>query len=255
VTKGTLLVVGEIVGNAEEVCETAVAAGFEPLVVVFDGQEPRGDWDTKHVSELSPQERLFPALAVKTRKYPDLAGFRVDRRWRISFERHLMEAEASGISHWISLVHPSSHISVSAVLGRGVYVGPLATVASYTTVGDFTFVGRSCSIGHHVTIGPGGQCGPGVIVPGNVKIGPGVVVGPGAVFINNVTVGENSLVGAGSVVTRSVKAGSQVLGNPARAGHKPLSALRKYPRDWAKWLLRRLGLFDRAKVWYRSFRN
>jgi UDP-3-O-[3-hydroxymyristoyl] glucosamine N-acyltransferase len=111
-------------------------------------------------------------------------------------------------------------------------------------MGDFTRIGRGSTIGHHVEVGAFSQLGPGVVIPGLVKIGAGVTVGPGAVFLNHVAVGDNSLIGAGSVVTRNVATGKQAMGNPARTWLNPVAELRRSTPKTAKWVLRKIGLFD-----------
>jgi len=249
--KADILLVGEITANAVEVYETAIALGLTPLVVLFEGQRADPAYPSLAIEELTENLRKVPAAVAGTRIYSDVKGERIDRQWRIRLERHVAEARNHGVSQWTTLVHPSAHISPSARLGRGVFIGPLATVASHADIGEFSRVGRSSSIGHHVTIGDYNHIGPAVIIPGNVTLGRGVTVGPGAAFLNGRRVGENALVGVGSVVTRHVRSGSQVMGNPARPWLSPLAWMRKQTSFGLKCLLRKLGLFDRARDFYR----
>lgn len=255
VAKPDVLLIGEIVANAVEVYETAVALGLTPLVVLLGGQKAWAEYPSLAIEELAEDWRGLPAAVAGTCVYSDLKRERIDRQWRIRLERHVAEAQNQGIVNWTTLVHPSAHVSPSALLGVGVFVGPLVTVASDAEIGEFTRIGRSSSIGHHVTVGSYNHIGPAVVIPGNVILGRGVTVGPAATFLNGKRIGENALVGVGSVVTRDVSSGSQVMGNPARSWLNPVAWTRKKTFAASKWLLRRIGLFDYARDVYRKSRS
>lgn len=245
--KNPILLVGSIAGNAIEVLETALACGFDPVVVALEGQMRPEGLEAWSIHDLPSRLTGCPAVLAGNRSYPDLRSLRLDARWRIRTERQVAEGESVGIINWVSLVHPSSSVSPSAHLGRGVFIGPLVSLSSETTVGDFARIGRGSNIGHHVEVGAFSHLGPGVVVPGLVKIGRGVTVGPGAVFLNYVAVGDNSLIGAGSVITRNVTAGKQAMGNPARTWLNPVAELRRSAPKAAKLFLRKVGLFDLVK--------
>jgi UDP-3-O-[3-hydroxymyristoyl] glucosamine N-acyltransferase len=248
--KNPILLVGSIAGNAIEVLETALACGFHPVVVALEGQILPEGLEGFSLHDLPDRLKGSPAILAGSRSYPDLRFLRIDSRWRIRSERQVAEAEAAGIVNWVSLVHPSSSVSPSTCLRKGVFVGPLVSVSSASTVGDFTHIGRGSTIGHHVDVGSFSKLGPGVVIPGNVTVGSGVTVGPGAVLVNHVTVGDNSLIGAGSVVTRSVRSGKQAMGNPARTRLNPASEIRRSAPRVAKRLLWKVGLFDIAKRYF-----
>jgi acetyltransferase-like isoleucine patch superfamily enzyme len=248
--KNPILLVGSIAGNAIEVLETALACGFDPVVVALEGQTRPEGLEGFSLHDLPERLKGYPATVAGSRSDPDLRFLRIDSRWRIRSERQVAEAEAAGIINWVSLVHPSSSVSPSAHLGKGVFVGPLVSVSSASTVGDFTHIGRGSTIGHHVDVGTFSQLGPGVVMPGYVTVGSGVTVGPGVVFLNSVTVGDNSLIGAGSIVTRSVRSGRQAMGNPARTRLNPASEIRRSVPKFAKRLLWKIGLFDVAKRYF-----
>lgn len=211
-----LLMVGTLAHDAEEVYETALLLGYDPLFLVFPGQHPPpvGSW---YALEDTPKElRHHPATIARAPQWSDLVDLRIDAHWRARLERQVRAAGQSGVNNWLALMHPSAAVSISAGLDQGVFVGPLTSISSSTEVGEFTRFGRGTHIGHHVSIGAYCHFGPGVVVPSGVVIGRGVTVGPGAVFINDVVVGDDCLIAAGSVITKNVPAGSFVLGNPGR---------------------------------------
>ena len=245
--KRPLLIVGSLDANALEVLETAALCGFTPINVIAAEQKPLQGVEWFSLDSLPAKLSTLPAVLGGTRVYQDLRGLKINVSWRKRTERLIKEAEEAGIREWMPLVHPSAFVSPSATVGVGVFIGPLVSIASESSIGDFSRVGRSTTIGHHVIVGQNCQIGPGVVVPGSVTIQEGVTVGPGAIFLNYVTIGEGALIGAGSVVTRSVKPGRQAMGNPARTRLKPMSAIRKFWKNGAKWILRRLGLFEIAK--------
>jgi acetyltransferase-like isoleucine patch superfamily enzyme len=212
-----VLMVGTLAGDAEEVYETAILLGYDPMFLVFPGQSPPrlGPWYNIH--DTPDELRHFPATVARAPQWPDLVDLRIDAHWRTRLERQVATAIQQGLTRWPALVHPTAAVSASAALGRGVFVGPLTSVSSLAEVGEFSRLARGTHIGHHVSIGAYCHFGPGVIVPSGVVIGRGCTVGPGAVFINDVVVEDNCLIAAGSLVTKSVSAGSFVLGNPGKA--------------------------------------
>jgi sugar O-acyltransferase (sialic acid O-acetyltransferase NeuD family) len=252
--KKKLLLIGRPSQHAVEVLETAELLGFEVVSILFEGQKPREGVPALRIEDLTAGDKDLPAVLGTPGPYPGFSGRRPDERWRARLERLVADAEASGISNWISLVHPTAHVSRFVVLGKGVFVAPLASISSDTEIGDFTRIGRSSTVGHDVKIGPFCAVGPGVVIPGHVSLEANVTVGPGAVFLNNIKVGTGSMIAAGSMVTRSVKPGSLALGNPARTGLRPKTAIRKAPKRFARWALKKLGLFDSVKSLLRRHR-
>ena len=245
--KARLLIVGSLDANALEVLETAIELGYAPINIVGKSQKPLDDIEWFPLDEIPRDIVSLPAVLGGTPRYKDLRGVRIDVAWRQRTKRFLSEAEEAGIRQWLPLIHPSACVSPSVTIGKGVFVGPLVSISSESSIGDFTRLGRNSTIGHHVSVGQVCQIGPGVVVPGSVTIEEGVTVGPGAVLLNHVIVGAGALIGAGAVVTRSVKPGRQAMGNPARTRLRPISAARKHSKKIAKWILKRLGLFDAVK--------
>ena len=253
--RNQLLVVGNLTENAIEVWETAIDLGYAPIAALFPEQEPVPETDWVRLDSMPVKMRDLPAIIGGTRVYPELWGQRIDKQWRLRSSKTVADAESFGIFHWISLQHRSAHVSVSAKLGSGVFVGPLVSISSESRVDSFTRIGRNSTIGHHVQIGSHCSIGPGVVMPGRVLVGEGVTVGPGAVFLNKVEVGSGSLIGAASLVTRNVKAGSEAIGSPARTRRKLRVRVKKFLRIVAKRILLLLGLLEVVRKFREKFRG
>ncbi|MEI8105922.1 MAG: acetyltransferase [Actinomycetes bacterium] len=125
------------------------------------------------------------------------------------------QVAAAGIG-FATIIHPTAHVSATAVLAAGVLVSAGVVVGARSTIAEHAILNRGVLIGHHVEIGAYASLMPGANIAGFTVIGEQAYVGMGALVLNNVRVGRNTLIGAGSVVTRDVVAGSRVVGIPAR---------------------------------------
>jgi acetyltransferase EpsM len=115
-----------------------------------------------------------------------------------------------------TLIHPSAHVSKTAVIGEGTAVRAGCVIAANAKIGSHVIINRGSLIGHHVEIGDFSLIGPGVNIAGKTVIGKTVEIGIGAILVDNITIGENSFIGAGSLVTRDVPDHVQVVGMPAQ---------------------------------------
>jgi UDP-3-O-[3-hydroxymyristoyl] glucosamine N-acyltransferase len=251
----TLLLVGVPEGNGQEILETAQLMGYDIEIVASTA--PEGLWDFPvHTFDTLPKSLLTaPAFPLGEQGPPGLMLQRVDRRWTTATRLLREKAEAHGLFRWVNLLHPTASISPSASLGVGVFVGPQVSISSNAVIGDFVTIGRNSAFGHDSSIGDYSRLGPGVAIPGLVTLGKNVVVGPGASFVNGVRITEGVLIGAGSVVTRHIRRPLQVVGNPARPLRRPIAVLRRAVKRAVRSVLRRTGLYRRARQWYRSRRG
>jgi len=118
--------------------------------------------------------------------------------------------------HFINLIHPTSIISPSASIGKGVAIKAFTILSNEVVVGDFSYLQGSVILGHDVLIGQYCQINSFTFMAGNCKIGNQCVINAGARLIQSTIVEDNAVVGIGSVVLRKVKQGTTVFGNPAR---------------------------------------
>jgi sugar O-acyltransferase (sialic acid O-acetyltransferase NeuD family) len=119
-------------------------------------------------------------------------------------------------NQYLTLIHPTSHISMSVKNGNGCLIEPVCAVSTFTDIGFGVTIKRGSTIGHHNMIGDYANINPGVNISGNVSIGEGTEIGTGSSVVNNVSIGKHCLIGAGSVVTRDIPDGVVAYGNPCK---------------------------------------
>ncbi len=115
-----------------------------------------------------------------------------------------------------SVVHRSAAISSTAVLGAGVHVNSLVSIAAHTTLARFVSLNRNVSVGHHVQVDEFATINPGANIAGFVRIGARALIGMGVNVVDGVTIGADSVIGAGSLVTRDIPPGVVAYGQPCR---------------------------------------
>lgn len=170
----------------------------------------------------------LPALARDPGALNRLGGFAdigriAGRRWilaigNVGVRRTVLDAILSigegGNAQ--SVVHPTAHISATATIGRGVYIGPGAIVHSRAIVGDHVIINSGAIVEHECVIGPNTHVAPGAILAGGVNVGHDTLVGVGARVLPTLSIGNECVIGAGSVVLRSVPEKSTAMGVPAQ---------------------------------------
>ena len=115
-----------------------------------------------------------------------------------------------------TLVHPTAHVSRTALLGEGTIVSAGAIVGARTAIGRHCILNRGVLVGHHTEVGDHCTLNPGANVAGRLTLGDKVFVGMGAKVLGELHVGPGAVIGAGAVVTRSVEERAVVMGVPAR---------------------------------------
>lgn len=114
------------------------------------------------------------------------------------------------------VIHPTTNLSPSSVIGEGTVVLAGCTVNANTKIGRHVILNTACSLDHDCVINDFAHISPGATLCGNVVVGEGTQVGAGATIIQNITIGKWAVIGAGSVVVKDVPDGAVVMGVPAR---------------------------------------
>ena len=111
--------------------------------------------------------------------------------------RTAIEATATARG-WIpyTVIHPTAVVDVSARIGRGCFIGPLATVSIEVVVEDHSIIHLQSSIGHDSRIGRHCAVLPGARISGNVSLGDGVLIGSNAFVFQGSQVGAHTQVDA-----------------------------------------------------------
>ena len=113
-----------------------------------------------------------------------------------------------------SIIHPSSIVSDSAIIGMGsVVIGP-ATIGPCCSVGEFCIVNNNAVLDHDGKMLRFSSIAPGVTCGGSVTIGERAAVGIGSTLYHNISVGNDTVIGGGSLVTKSIPGSCIAYGHP-----------------------------------------
>jgi len=113
-------------------------------------------------------------------------------------------------------IHPSSVVSSSATLGKGLMVGPNTTINSHAAIKDGSICNSASVVEHGCQVGEYSHIAPGVVLCGGVTIGSLTLIGAASVVLFNICVGAYVIVGAGTIVISNVSDNQKVVGNPQR---------------------------------------
>jgi len=116
----------------------------------------------------------------------------------------------------ISAVHPASHVSPTAKLGRNVVVAAGAVISTDAQIADSVIVNTSAVIDHECRIGQAVHICPSATIAGRVSVGDEAFVGMGCNIIQCLKIGAHATIGAGAVVIDDIPAGATAVGVPAR---------------------------------------
>jgi UDP-N-acetylbacillosamine N-acetyltransferase len=116
----------------------------------------------------------------------------------------------------VSLIHPSSIISLSATIGKGTVIMPNVVVNANATIGDGVILNTSCVVEHECKIDDFVHISPKVALAGDVKVGEFTQIGIGTNVIQGMIIGKNTVIGAGSIVVKNIDNCKKAYGNPCK---------------------------------------
>lgn len=135
-----------------------------------------------------------------------------DNRIREKTSRFLLNNEVE----LINAIHPSSVVSSSVTLGKGIMVGPNAIINTQAVIKDGSICNSASVVEHGCQVGEYSHIAPGAILCGEVTIGDFTLIGASSVVLFNLCIGHHVIVGAGTNVINNVLDYQKVVGNPQR---------------------------------------
>lgn len=117
---------------------------------------------------------------------------------------------------FVTIVHHSATISVSAKIGKGTAILAGVKINTHAQVGNFCILNTNSSFGHDCKMEDFSSIAPGVTVGGNVKIDFCTAISLGANIIQGIDIGKHSIIGAGSLIVHDVNDFKLIYGVPGK---------------------------------------
>lgn len=134
-----------------------------------------------------------------------------DSRVRRSIQARMGGARA------VSVVHPSSFVAPTAVVGAGVLIAPYCFVGPGARIGDHALLNVGAIVGHDASVGAYSILSPQAALGGGVLLEEGAFLGMQAAVLPRLRVGAGAKIAAGALVSLDVPEAALAAGNPARS--------------------------------------
>jgi sugar O-acyltransferase (sialic acid O-acetyltransferase NeuD family) len=192
-----------------DVIEAVNASGAEPLEVL--GVLDDGSPDSSKLAAYGP-EHLGPVESLAS--MPQDVGYLIG----IGSPRARAQIDAAHRGRPCPVVvHPSAVVARGVELGPGTLVAAHAVFMSHVSTGRHVHVSVGCSIGHDAVLEDYVEVSPTTALSGFVIARRQAFFGTGAKVNPGLTVGQEAVVGTGAAVIRDVAPRDTVVGVPARA--------------------------------------
>jgi len=190
----TRLVIYGAGGHGLVVAEAAEAAGYQVVGFIDD----------------APSQSIITRWPVSTAEefQEELATYIVAIGENVLRQSATNKLTAEGVKIE-TVIHPSAHISSSAVIGSGVFVGPRAVVHGEAQIGNGAIINSGVIVEHHCNIGAYVHLAPGSVLGGAVNIEPLTLVGLNATILPQVCIGSQCIIGAGAVIRQNMADGEK----------------------------------------------
>ena len=117
---------------------------------------------------------------------------------------------------WATIVHETSFIDSSVILGPGAFVMYNAYIAPRTRIGKCAMIKANTNIGHDVICGDLSHVAMGATVVSHSTIGQCADIAVGATMLAHTSIGNYAMLGAASLLTHHIPEGEIWVGSPAR---------------------------------------
>jgi sugar O-acyltransferase (sialic acid O-acetyltransferase NeuD family) len=122
----------------------------------------------------------------------------------LKFRKFFVDKYKSEGALFASFIHPTAHVSESAIIGEGSIIGPHANLGPNVRVGQYTLINSRCSLGHDTIVGDYNFISPNVCFSGFTKVGDENLFGINAATIPNIIIGNRNRIAAGMVLDQNV---------------------------------------------------
>lgn len=177
------------------IADMARACGYDDIVFIDDGENNYLNFDD----------------VKKTNHIPIAFGIGSN-----DIRAQLFERVKNNGFEIVTLIHPSSIISPSAVIGIGTVVMPNVVINAKASIGTGTILNTGSIVEHECIIGDFVHISPNAALAGAVKVGDFTHIGIGSVVIQGVAIGKNTIIGAGSSVVKNIGDFKKAYGNPCK---------------------------------------
>ncbi len=197
----SLLIIG-CGSHAEVVSETAYSLGYDELEY-FDSNKNLRDFKGKKVIKEMPKNfngKYFIAIGHNSS--------------REAFELEFKSQNPK--SNLVSLLHPKSFISKSAIVEEGVLVLPMSIIHTNVHLKKGVIININCCVDHNSVMNEFSSLAPNATIGANVKIGKRSALLIASSCVTGVEIGKDVVIGASSCVHSEIDSNSLCIGSPSK---------------------------------------
>lgn len=182
-------------GHGLVVADIAFACGYEEIIFIDDG-----DNEYPNFEDIKNKNSIPISFGIGNNK----------------IRANLLEKVKQNGFDIVTLVHPSSVISLSATIEVGTVVMPNVVINAEAKIGNGVILNSGCIVEHECLIEDFVHISPNVALAGSVEVGEFTQVGIGTFVIQGKIIGSNCIIGAGSIVVKNISNFKKAYGNPCK---------------------------------------
>lgn len=194
------------------------AGGHAKVVIeAFRLSDPNGQLVLADGDPAKVGERVLGSIPiVSPRNWQDFPEFFHVAIGNNKFRKNIGDEIRKKGKKLLSIEHPDSSISISAVISPGCFIAAKAVVAAESSLDQGCIINHGAIVDHDCSIGPYTHVAPNATLGGGVTVGASCLVGAGATVLPYVKIGNGVVIGAGAVINSDVPDNQIVVGIPGR---------------------------------------